>query len=149
MDIRCENGAVSAVVLHTGAVFPVRAAVVCSGTYLSGRTIVGECIREGGPDGMFAAIPLADRLRDLGLTLRRFKTGTPPRVNRRSVDFTKMELQEGDAETLPFSFETTSKPVNRAVCYLTYTTEETHRIIRENLCRSPMHAGVILSLIHI
>ena len=143
VDIRCENGAVSAVVLHTGAVFPVRAAILCTGTYLSGRTIVGECVREGGPDGMFAAAALTDRLRALGLSLRRFKTGTPPRVNRRSVDFTKMELQEGDAETLPFSFETAEKPVNRAVCYLTYTTAETHRIIRENLDRSPMHAGVI------
>ncbi|MCI9587413.1 MAG: tRNA uridine-5-carboxymethylaminomethyl(34) synthesis enzyme MnmG [Oscillospiraceae bacterium] len=143
VDIRCEKGAVSAVVLHTGAVFPVRAVVVCSGTYLSGRTIVGECVQEGGPDGMFAANALTERLRELGLSLRRFKTGTPPRVNRRSVDFTKMELQEGDAETLPFSFETLERPVNRAVCYLTYTTEETHRIIRENLHRSPMHAGVI------
>ena len=143
VDIRCEGGAVSAVVLHTGAVFPVRAVVVCSGTYLSGRTIVGECVQEGGPDGMFAANALTERLRELGLSLRRFKTGTPPRVNRRSVDFTKMELQEGDAETLPFSFETLERPVNRAVCYLTYTTEETHRIIRENLHRSPMHAGVI------
>ena len=143
VDIRCEGGAVSAVVLHTGAVFPVRAAIVCSGTYLSGRTIVGECVQEGGPDGMFAANALTERLRGLGLSLRRFKTGTPPRVNRRSVDFTKMERQEGDAETLPFSFETTERPVNRAVCYLTYTTEETHRIIRENLHRSPMHAGVI------
>ena len=143
VDIRCEGGAVSAVVLHTGAVFPVRAAIVCSGTYLSGRTIVGECVQEGGPDGMFAANALTERLRGLGLSLRRFKTGTPPRVNRRSVDFTKMERQEGDAETLPFSFETAERPVNRAVCYLTYTTEETHRIIRENLHRSPMHAGVI------
>ena len=143
VDIRCEKGAVSAVVLHTGAVFPVRAVVVCSGTYLSGRTIVGECVQEGGPDGMFAANALTERLRELGLSLRRFKTGTPPRVNRRSVDFTKMELQEGDAETLPFSFETLERPVNRAVCYLTYTNEETHRIIRENLHRSPMHAGVI------
>ena len=86
VDIRCENGAVSAVVLHTGAVFPVRAAILCTGTYLSGRTIVGECVREGGPDGMFAAAALTDRLRALGLSLRRFKTGTPPRVNRRSVD---------------------------------------------------------------
>jgi tRNA uridine 5-carboxymethylaminomethyl modification enzyme len=143
VDIRCEGGAVSAVVLHTGAVFPVRAAIVCSGTYLSGRTIVGECVQEGGPDGMFASNGLTERLRGLGLSLRRFKTGTPPRVNRRSVDFTKMERQEGDAETLPFSFETAERPVNRAVCYLTYTTEETHRIIRENLHRSPMHAGVI------
>ena len=143
VDIRLRDGAVHQVVLHTGAVYTVRAAIVCSGTYLSGRTIVGECVREGGPDGMFAAGPLALRLRELGLGLRRFKTGTPPRVNARTVDFFKMELQEGDADALPFSFETREKPVNRAVCYLTYTNGETHRIIRENLDRSPMHSGVI------
>ena len=143
VDIRLRDGAVRQVVLHTGAMYTVRAAIVCSGTYLSGRTIVGECVREGGPDGMFAAGPLALRLRELGLGLRRFKTGTPPRVNARTVDFSKMELQEGDADALPFSFETREKPVNRAVCYLTYTNEETHRIIRENLDRSPMHSGVI------
>ena len=143
VDIRLRDGAVHQVVLHTGAVYTVRAAIVCSGTYLSGRTIVGECVREGGPDGMFAAGPLALRLRELGLGLRRFKTGTPPRVNARTVDFSKMELQKGDADALPFSFETREKPVNRAVCYLTYTNEETHRIIRENLDRSPMHSGVI------
>ena len=143
VDIRLRDGAVHQVVLHTGAVYTVRAAIVCSGTYLSGRTIVGECVREGGPDGMFAAGPLALRLRELGLGLRRFKTGTPPRVNARTVDFSKMELQEGDADALPFSFETREKPVNRAVCYLTYTNGETHRIIRENLDRSPMHSGVI------
>ena len=143
VDIRLRDGAVHQVVLHTGAVYTVRVAIVCSGTYLSGRTIVGECVREGGPDGMFAAGPLALRLRELGLGLRRFKTGTPPRVNARTVDFSKMELQEGDADALPFSFETREKPVNRAVCYLTYTNEETHRIIRENLDRSPMHSGII------
>ena len=143
VDIRLRDGAVHQVVLHTGAVYTVRAAIVCSGTYLSGRTIVGECVREGGPDGMFAAGPLALRLRELGLGLRRFKTGTPPRVNARTVDFSKMELQEGDADALPFSFETREKPVNRAVCYLTYTNEATHRIIRDNLHRSPMHTHVI------
>ena len=142
-EIRLTGGAVSHVVLHTGAVFAVRAAIVCSGTYLNGRTIVGECVREGGPDGMFAATALTGCLQGMGLGLRRFKTGTPPRVNARTVDFSKMELQEGDSETMPFSFSTREKPVNRAVCYLTYTNEETHRIIRENLDRSPMHSGVI------
>ncbi|MDE7246137.1 MAG: tRNA uridine-5-carboxymethylaminomethyl(34) synthesis enzyme MnmG [Oscillospiraceae bacterium] len=142
-EIRCTDGAVSHVVLQTGAVFEVRAAIVCSGTYLNGRTIVGECVREGGPDGMFAAASLTDSLVKMGLSLRRFKTGTPPRINARSVDFSKMELQEGDPETMPFSFETKDKPVNQAVCYLTYTNEETHKIIRENLDRSPMHSGVI------
>ena len=142
-EIRLTAGRVSHVVLHTGAVFAVQAAIVCSGTYLNGRTIVGECVREGGPDGMFAATALTDCLVGMGLRLRRFKTGTPPRINARSVDFSQMERQDGDAETMPFSFETEGRPVNRAVCYLTYTNEETHRIIRENLDRSPMHSGVI------
>ena len=142
-EIRLTDGAVSAVVLRTGAVFAVKAAIICSGTYLNGRTIVGDCVQDGGPDGMFAATDLTDCLVSLGLSLRRFKTGTPPRINARSVDFSKMELQEGDEQTMPFSFETLDRPVNRAVCYLTYTNEETHRIIRDNLHRSPMHAGVI------
>ena len=142
-EIRLTGGRVSHVVLHTGAVFAVSAAIVCSGTYLNGRTIVGECVQSGGPDGMFAATALTDCLVKLGLSLRRFKTGTPPRVNARSVDFSKMERQDGDAETMPFSFETKAPPVNRAVCYLTYTNQETHRIILENLDRSPMHSGVI------
>ena len=143
VDIGLTDGHVSSVTLQTGAVFRVDAVIICSGTYLNGRTIVGECVREGGPDGMFAATELTEKLSAMGLSLRRFKTGTPPRVNRRSVDFSKMELQEGDAETLPFSFETCEKPVNRAVCYLTYTNEATHRIIRDNLHRSPMHTHVI------
>ncbi|MBR3704108.1 MAG: tRNA uridine-5-carboxymethylaminomethyl(34) synthesis enzyme MnmG, partial [Oscillospiraceae bacterium] len=142
-EIRLTDGAVSAVVLRTGAVFEMKAAIICSGTYLNGRTIVGECVQDGGPDGMFAATALTDCLVALGLSLRRFKTGTPPRINARSVDFSKMELQEGDEQTMPFSFETADRPINRAVCYLTYTNEETHRIIRDNLHRSPMHAGVI------
>ena len=143
VDIGLTEGRVSSVTLQTGAMFRVDAAIVCSGTYLNGRTIVGECVREGGPDGMFAATELTEKLAEMGLRLRRFKTGTPPRVNRRSVDFSKMELQEGDAETQPFSFETGEKPVNRAVCYLTYTNEATHAIIRKNLHRSPMHTHVI------
>lgn len=142
-EIRLSGGAVRCVVLHTGAVFQVKAAIVCSGTYLNGRTIVGECVRSGGPDGMFAAGALTECLTKMGLSLRRFKTGTPPRINARSVDFSKMERQDGDGETMPFSFETENAPVNRAVCWLTYTNEETHRIIRENLDRSPMHSGVI------
>ena len=142
-DIRLTEGRVSHVVLETGAVFQVQAAVVCSGTYLNGRTIVGECVRDGGPAGMFAATRLTDALTAMGLPLRRFKTGTPPRINARSVDFSKMELQEGDEHTMPFSFQTTGAPVNRAVCWLTYTNEETHRIIRQNLDRSPMHSGII------
>ena len=143
VEVRTENGAVSAVVLATGAVFDVKAVILATGTYLAGRTIIGECVEESGPDGMHAAVRLTDSLLKLGLPLRRFKTGTPPRVNARTVDFSQMEIQEGDPSPLPFSFETTQPPENRAVCYLTYTNEETHRIIRENLDRSPIYSGVI------
>ena len=142
-ELRCEDGHVSAVVLRTGAVFGVKAVILCTGTYLTGRTIVGECIESSGPDGMHAANALTDCLLALGLPLRRFKTGTPPRVNRRSIDFSKMEVQAGDSDPLPFSFDTAQTPENRAVCYLTYTNAETHRIIRENLDRSPIYSGVI------
>lgn len=143
LEIDVKNGAVCSVTTHTGAVYACRAVVIASGTYLDGRTIVGEVLRSSGPDGLAAAVGLGDCLRSFGLRLRRFKTGTPPRVNARSVDFTKMELQEGDEETEGFSFDTTEPPKNRAVCYLTYTNEETHRIIRENLDRSPIYSGVI------
>ena len=143
LEIGVKNGAVCSVTTHTGAVYVCRAVVIASGTYLDGRTIVGEVLRSSGPDGLAAAVGLGDCLRSFGLRLRRFKTGTPPRVNARSVDFTKMELQEGDEETEGFSFDTTEPPKNRAVCYLTYTNEETHRIIRENLDRSPIYSGVI------
>ena len=142
-ELRCENGHVKAVVLRTGAVLEAKAVILCTGTYLTGQTIVGECIESSGPDGLHPADALADSLRSLGLPLRRFKTGTPPRIHRRSVDFSKMEIQEGDVDPLPFSFETERVPENRAVCYLTYTNEETHRIIRENLDRSPIYSGVI------
>ena len=142
-ELRCEDGHVSAVVLRTGAVFRVGAVILCTGTYLTGRTIVGECIESSGPDGMHAANALTDSLLALGLPLRRFKTGTPPRVNRRSIDFSRMEVQVGDDDPLPFSFDTAQTPENRAVCYLTYTNAETHRIIRENLDRSPIYSGVI------
>ena len=143
VDIRTKNGHVSHVVLRTGAVFEVKAAIICTGTYLHGRTIVGECIEDSGPDGMHASGPLTDALLRLGLPLRRFKTGTPPRVNARSIDFSQMEVQYGDKDPLPFSFTTKHVPKNQAVCYLTYTTPETHRIILDNLDRSPIYSGVI------
>ena len=142
-EVLTENGAVSAVVTATGAVYRVKAAVVATGTYLGGRTIVGEVTRASGPDGMAAALPLTDCLVKLGLSIRRFKTGTPPRVNRRSVDFSKMEVQPGDEAPVPFSFTTKDPPENRAVCYLTYTNEKTHQVIRDNLHRSPLFSGVI------
>ena len=143
VDLRAEGGRVRQVVLRTGAVYEVRAAILCTGTYLQGRTIVGECIEDSGPDGMHAAGPLAEALKRLDLPLRRFKTGTPPRINARSIDFSKMEVQRGDEDPLPFSFSTRQVAENRAVCWLTYTTEETHRIILENLDRSPIYSGVI------
>lgn len=137
------HGAVCAVRTDHGAVYRVKAAVVCTGTYLAGRTIVGEVTRRSGPDGMAAAGALSASLTQLGVGLRRFKTGTPPRVNRRSVDVSKMELQPGDETPVPFSFSTQTPPENRAVCWLTYTTEATHRVIRANLDRSPLYSGVI------
>jgi len=138
-----SRGAVRGVRTDHGGVYAARAVIVCSGTYLAGRTIVGEVTRPSGPDGLAAAGALSDSLRALGVGLRRFKTGTPPRVNRRSVDFSKMELQPGDAVPVPFSFSTTRIPENRAVCWLTYTTQETHRVIRANLGRSPLYDGTI------
>ena len=138
-----ETGAVSAVRTATGATYAVKAAVIATGTYLGGRTITGEVQRTSGPDGMAAALPLTDSLRRLGLNLRRFKTGTPPRIHRRSVDVSKMELQVGDEVPVPFSFSTAEPPENQAVCYLTYTNEATHAVIRANLDRSPLFSGVI------
>ena len=143
VEIGVAEGAVCSVTTHTGAVYGCRAVVIASGTYLDGRTIVGEVLRSSGPDGLAPAVPLAEQLRSLGLNMRRFKTGTPPRVNARSVDFSKMELQEGDPEPECFSFANDYVPENRAVCYLTYTNERTHEIIRANLDRSPIYSGVI------
>ena len=143
VEILTENGAVSGVRTQLGAVYSARAVVVATGTYLDSTVITGESVVSSGPDGMHPSIGLADCLRTLGLSLRRFKTGTPPRVNRRSIDFSKMELQPGDDAVEPFSFRTEHRVNNSAVCYLTYTNEETHRIIRENLYRSPMYDGTI------
>ena len=143
VEIRTENGAVSAVVTQLGAVHPVKAVVVATGTYLDSTVITGSCVYPSGPDGMHPSQGLADSLRSFGLELRRFKTGTPPRVNRRSVDFSKMEVQPGDAAPEPFSYRTTGCVNNSAVCYLTYTNEATHEIIRANLDRSPMYDGTI------
>ena len=143
VGIRTENGEVSAVVTQLGAVHPVKAVVVATGTYLDSTVITGSCVYPSGPDGMHPSQGLADSLRSLGLELRRFKTGTPPRVNRRSVDFSKMEVQPGDEAPEPFSYRTTGCVNNSAVCYLTYTCEATHEIIRANLDRSPMYDGTI------
>ena len=138
-----ENGEVTGVQTQLGAIYDAKAVIIASGTYLDSTIITGESVISSGPDGMHPSIGLADNLRDLGLPLRRFKTGTPPRVNRRSIDFSKMELQPGDQEIEPFSFRTEHSPYNQAVCYLTYTNEDTHEIIRQNLHRSPMYDGTI------
>ena len=143
VEIGAVNGRVASVTTHTGAVYRCRAVVVATGTYLGGRTIVGEVLREAGPDGLAAATKLSASLAALNLSLRRFKTGTPPRVNSRSVDFSRMAAQPGDEEPEPFSFEPEQIPENRAVCWLTYTNERTHEVIRRNLHRSPLYAGVI------
>mgnify|MGYP003278850321 CR=1 FL=1 len=142
-DILTENGRVSAVRTATGAVYRVKAAVAATGTHLGGRTIVGEVSRSSGPDGLAAANALTGSLLGLGVSLRRFKTGTPPRIHARSVDFSRLELQPGDDDPQPFSFETERAPANRAVCWLTWTNEATHAIIRANLDRSPLYDGTI------
>ena len=143
VEILTADGAVTGVRTQLGAEYGVKAVVIATGTYLDSTVITGQSVIPSGPDGMHPSVGLADNLRALGLHLRRFKTGTPPRVNRRSIDFSKMEVQPGDETAEPFSFRTTHKVNNSAVCYLTYTNEETHRIIRENLYRSPMYDGTI------
>ena len=142
-EILTADGAVTGVRTQLGAQYGAKAVVIATGTYLDSTVITGQSVIPSGPDGMHPSVGLADNLRTLGLHLRRFKTGTPPRVNRRSIDFSKMEVQPGDETAEPFSFRTTHKVNNSAVCYLTYTNEETHRIIRENLYRSPMYDGTI------
>ncbi len=137
-----ENG-VTGVDTMLGAHYDAKAVIIATGTYLDSTVITGESVYSSGPDGMHASVGLTDNLRSLGLPLRRFKTGTPPRINRRSVDFSQMELQPGDEKVEPFSFRTEHRPENRAVCYLTYTNEETHRLIRRNFHRSPMFDGTI------
>ena len=142
-EILTENSCVRGVRTQLGAEYEAKAVIIATGTYLDSTCITGEVILSSGPDGMHPSIGLADNLRALGLPLRRFKTGTPPRINRRSIDFSKMELQPGDETVEPFSFRTEHEPHNAAVCYLTYTNEKTHEIIKENLHRSPMYDGTI------
>ena len=143
VEVRTENGAVSAVVLATGAVFTVKAAILATGTFLTGRTIIGECVEDSGPDGMHASLRLTDSLLKLGLPLRRFKTATPPRVHARTVDYDEMEVQPGDDLPIPFSYSTEKAPDNQAVCWLTWTTEETKQIVEDNLHLAPMYSGLI------
>ena len=143
VEVYVEEGKVTGVRTQLGARYDAKAVIIASGTYLDSTVITGESVQSAGPDGMHASIGLADNLRALGLPLRRFKTGTPPRINRRSIDFSVMELQPGDETPEPFSFRTEHTLYNQAVCYLTYTNEKTHEIIKANLHRSPMYDGTI------
>ena len=143
VELLTENGRVSGLVTQLGAEYRVRACVIAAGTYLDSRVITGEVSLPSGPDGLRPAPELTESLRALGLRLRRFKTGTPPRINAKTVDFSQMEPQPGDKAPEPFSFSTEAPVENRAICYLTYTNSETHRIIRENLARSPLYDGSI------
>lgn len=125
------------------AVYSAKAVVLATGTFLGGRVYIGDVSYESGPDGMFPATRLSEALKKMDIPLRRFKTGTPSRVNRRSVDFSELEVQNGDEPTVPFSYETQNPPENKAVCHITYTNEETKRIILENIHRSPLYSGKI------
>ena len=138
-----ESGAVSYVETKLGARYDVKAAIICTGTYLKGKVYVGEVSYESGPDATLPSTGLSDSLRALGITLRRFKTGTPARVHKRSIDFSKLERQDGDENISPFSFETEGKLENRVSCYISYTNAETHRVILDNLDRSPLFSGRI------
>lgn len=144
-DIRTdENGAIKELVTKLGAVYEVKTAIICSGTFLHGRIYVGDVSYESGPDGLHAAIGLSEALERLGIHLRRFKTGTPARVRRDSIDYSKLEVQAGDEPIIPFSFETPREGLkNQVVCHIAYTNEKTHQIIRDNIHRSPLYGGMI------
>lgn len=143
VGIRTENGRVTGVVTRLGAEYAVKAAIIASGTYLNGTIHVGEVSYSSGPDGIAPATGLTADLAIHGITLRRFKTGTPSRVHRRSIDFSQLEEQKGDEPVIPFSFETKIPPENKVCCHIAYTNEETHRIILENLDKSPIYSGRI------
>ena len=143
VDIIVENDAVKALKTAVGAVYNVKTIILATGTYLKGKIFIGEFSQESGPDGVSAANELSNCLKKLGINLVRFKTGTPARINRRSIDFSKMEVQKGDEEIEGFSLEDDIKPFKQVDCYLTYTNEKTHDIIRQNLDKSPLYAGKI------
>ena len=143
IDILIDNNIVKAVKTHTGAIFNIKAVVIATGTFLKGKIILGDISYSGGPDGLFPANKLSDVLKENDIEIMRFKTGTPARINARSVDFTKMEEQKGDDLITPFSFETKNIGKNQVSCWLTYTNQNTHDIIRKNLHRSPLYGGMI------
>ena len=143
-QIYVEGGHVTGVETTTGSSIACKAAIVCTGVYLKARIIIGECSWNGGPQGLLAANALTQNLMDLGFSIRRFKTGTPARIDGRTIDFSKMEPQDGDDPIVPFSFMTDASGLrNRARCYLTYTTPQTHKVILDNLHRAPMYSGSI------
>lgn len=143
INIKVEKGRVKAVETNVGAIYNVKAVILATGTYLKGKIFIGETSFESGPDGVFPANKLSESLKKLGINLVRFKTGTPARVNKRTIDFSKMQIQEGDKEIIPFSFEDEPKQINQVPCYLTYTNKKTHEIIKKNLDRSPLYSGKI------
>ena len=141
--INVKDGCIESIETSVGAIYKVKSVIVSTGTYLKGKIFIGEFSQESGPDGVFAANKLSECLKELGVKIVRFKTGTPARINRKSIDFSKMEVQKGDDNIVPFSLDDDVKEFKQQDCYLTYTNEETHRIIKENLHRSPLYAGVI------
>lgn len=143
IDIKMEEGKVTAIETDVGAIYKVKAVILATGTYLKGKIFIGEFSKESGPDGVAAANQLSSCLKNMGIPLVRFKTGTPARINRRSIDFSKMEIQKGDQGIEAFSFENEPKDFEQVDCYLTYTNEKTHEVIRKNLHRSPLYAGMI------
>ena len=143
VNIGVENNKVCSVETNIGAVYKVKEVILATGTYLKGKIFIGESSFESGPDGVFPANKLSECLKENGINLIRFKTGTPARVNKNSIDFSKMEIQVGDDEIVPFSFEDKKIEIDQVPCFLTYTNEKTHKIIRDNLHRSPLYAGKI------
>ena len=144
VDLTVEDGKVTHIITKLGAMYAVKAAIICSGTFLNGKIYVGDRCIESGPDGLHAASGLSETLQKLGLSLRRFKTGTPARVRRDSINYDLLEVQEGDMPIVPFSFETPREGLcNKVVCHIAYTNEKTHEIIRQNLHRSPLYGGAI------
>ena len=143
IDIEVENGKIKSLLTNVGARYYVDSVIVATGTYLKGKIFIGENSWESGPDGVFPANKLSEALKRLGIRIQRFKTGTPARINKKSIDFSKMEKQEGDTNIEPFSFEDKEINIEQVPCYLTYTNEKTHNIIRKNLHRSPLYAGLI------
>ena len=143
VNIKVEGNKVKSIETNVGAIYNVKALIVATGTYLKGKIFIGDFSEESGPDGVFPANKLSESLKEIGVNLIRFKTGTPARINRKSIDFSKMEVQKGDVNIIPFSFEDKIKNFEQVDCYLTYTNEKTHEIIRNNLHRSPLYAGQI------